>query len=225
VNDVRFIPQIPTFAYATDGKGKLYWNLFIEGEATVAGTTFKVETAYPWKGQAKLTLLANSNIQTLKIRLPGWAVGRPVPSDLYVQTAPAAADDIKIAVNGAAVESRPGKDGYVAVSRAWKAGDVVTLDLPMSVKRIRAHEKVDADRGRLAVMRGPVLFCAEGVDNGGKAYGLALPADAAFAETTFAIGGETFPMLTTDDAKLVPYCIWGNRQPGNDLQCWFKTNK
>jgi len=91
------------------------------------------------------------------------------------------------------------------------------------VKRIRAHEKVDADRGRLAVMRGPVLFCAEGVDNGGKAYGLTLPADATFAETTFAIGGESFPMLSTGGAKLVPYCTWGNRQPGNDLQCWFSA--
>ena len=92
----------------------------------------------------------------------------------------------------------------------------------MPVRRIRAHEKVEADKGCLAIERGPIVFCAEGVDNDGKAFDAAIPADAMFAESQISIGDQDFLSLkSSNGVTLVPYCIWGNRQPGNDMQTWF----
>jgi len=193
VNIVRFVPQVPSFAYASK-PGVLYWNLFMEGEADVDGVKVAVKTRYPWSGDVELTILdlppqptpsttsSTSNLN-LKIRIPGWAVGRPVPSDLYVQTEPASFMEVLVEVNGSALNGCPGADGYVSIGREWKKGDVVKLTLPMPVKRIKAHDKVSADRGKLAVEKGPIVYCAEGVDNGGKAYAATLPADATFSET------------------------------------------
>ena len=228
VNDVRFIPQVPSFAYATDGKGTLYWNLFMEGEATVDGVKVVCKTDYPWNGKATLSVGErqthdNKVLRTLKVRIPGWALGRPVPSDLYVQTQPSSVMEVTVAVNGLAVNGVPGKDGYVAIGREWKIGDTVEVNLPMPVKRIRAHEKVEADRGRLAVERGPIVYCAEGCDNGGKAYDAILPADATFTDDKITIGDKTFPSLKASNGlKLIPYCLWGNREPGNEMQVWFR---
>ena len=228
VNDVRFIPQIPSFAYATDRKGTLYWNLFMEGEAEIAGAKLSWRTDYPWSGKAVLTFLSTPtpNTYTLKLRIPGWAKGCPVPSDLYTQTQPSSVMEVSVAVNGRAVNGVPGEDGYLTIGREWKAGDTVELNIPMPVKRIRAHEKVVADRGRLAVERGPIVYCAEGCDNGGKAYDAVLPADATFTDDTITIGDKTFPALKASNGlKLIPYCLWDNRAPGNEMQCWFRDGK
>ena len=94
----------------------------------------------------------------------------------------------------------------------------------MPVRRIKAHDKVEADRGRLAVERGPIVFCAEGADNGGKAFDVVLPADATFAEGTVEIGDQSFPSLkSSSGVTLIPYCVWSNREPGNEMQTWFRT--
>ena len=158
----------------------------MEGEATVGGVKVVCKTEYPWSGKAMLTLnhltAQPLNRLTLKIRIPGWAKGQPVPSDLYTQTKPSSAMEISVAVNGRAGNGVPGKDGYLTVEREWKGGDVVEVDLPMPVKRIRAHAKVEADKGRLAVERGPIVYCAEGCDNGGKAFDAWLPADATVTD-------------------------------------------
>ena len=237
MNDVRFIPQVPSMAYASK-KGVVYWNLFVEGEATIdynddaAGGFVRVrqKTDYPWSGRAELAVLEPAPSASkdwraaiaLKVRIPGWARGRPVPSDLYVQTSPSSASDVSLSVNGERVAAKVGDDGYVTIERKWKIGDKVVLDLPMPVKRIRANEKVAADRGRLAVERGPIVYCAEGFDNGGKAYGAVLPADATFEDTTISIGDKTFPALKASNGLvLIPYFLWGNREPGNELQVWF----
>ncbi len=230
VNDVRFIPQVPTFAYASK-PGAIFWNLFIPGEAVVDGVCIRVETAYPWDGAMKLSIAgfeggSDSRDFTLKVRIPSWACGRPVPSDLYAQIDPASCDTVTLSVNGLSVAVKQGVDGYVDIARTWKPGDTVELNLPMPVKRVRAHEAVEADRGRLAVMRGSILYCAEGCDNGGKAYDAVLPADATFADDTISIGDKTYPALKASNGlKLIPYCLWGNREPGNELQCWFKTGR
>ena len=227
-NDVRFVPQIPSFAYATDGKGTLYWNLFMEGEATVGGVKVVCKTDYPWSGRVMLTVGErqahdNKGLRTLKVRIPGWAKGRPVPSDLYTQTVPSSVKEVCVSVNGFAVNGVPGKDGYLAIGREWKVGDMVEVNLPMPVKRIRAHENVVADRGRLAVECGPIVYCAEGCDNGGKAYDATLPADVTFTADTIAVGDKTFPALKASNGlKLIPYCLWDNREPGNEMQVWFK---
>ena len=93
---------------------------------------------------------------------------------------------------------------------------------PDEVRRIKAHEKVTADKGRLAVERGPIVYCAEGADNDGKAFGAVIPEGATFADGTVEIGGQSFPSLKSSNGMtLIPYCAWGNREPGNEMQTWF----
>ena len=226
VNVVRFIPQVAQFAYATCGD-VVYVNLFVESDATLrlgcGDVRVSQKTDYPWSGSVRLTVMPPRDGErfAVNVRVPGWCVGRPVPSDLYVQTAPGSMADFTVKVNGKAVKVEPVK-GYCVIDRMWMAGDVVELAMNMPVRRIRAHEKVEADKGRLAVERGPVVFCAEGADNDGKAFDAAVPADATFAESRFAIGDQVFPSLkSSNGVTLVPYCVWGNRLPGNDMQTWF----
>ena len=232
VNDVRFIPQIPSMIYATGPNRTLYWNLFASSKTAVRlqpveHVELEQTTDYPWSGKAMLRITKIISKPAprfaLKIRIPGWAKGQLVPSDLYAQTDPSSVMEISVAVDGQAVNAVPGKDGYITIEREWLTGSTVEVNFPMPVKRIRAHEKVEADRGRLAVERGPIVYCAEGCDNGGKAYDAVLPADATFADDTITIGGKTYPALKASNGlKLVPYCLWGNRKPGNEMQVWFK---
>ena len=147
-----------------------------------------------------------------------------MPSDLYTQVSPGSLADFSARVNGKAVKVSPVK-GYCVIDREWKRGDTVEISMNMPVRRVKAHDKVESDRGRLAVMRGPVLYCAEGIDNGGKAFKAVVPADATFAEGEIAIGGERFTSLTSSNGVvLVPYFVWGNREPGNEMQTWFATD-
>ena len=232
VNVVRFIPQIPTYAYATKGDD-VYWNLFIDSTAKLepAGGTVEVvqTTDYPASGEAKLVVnpVGGAREFALKVRIPGWARGRLLDSSLYEQTVPNRLADVRLEVNGEAVGLAPEK-GYQTVRRTWKAGDVVRLSLPFGVKRIRADWRVRCDRGRLAVMRGPLVYCAEAVDNGGRAKDLPLAADAAFAAKDVEVCGQKVPGLVSGDVTLVPYYAWANRGlcametwfPAKEAQLW-----
>ena len=242
VNIVRFIPQIASYTYAHRDDA-LYWNLFVASDATLKLSTGKVavsqKTAYPWKGDATLTVSPETDGATfaLNIRIPGWAVGRPVPSDLYTQLVPGTPADVKVAVNGEAIALNPVK-GYCVIRRAWKKGDKVQVTMNMPVRRIRAHEKVTDDKNRLAVERGPIVYCAEGVDNGGHVLNKVIVPDAAFADSECEVLGNRFPALTVQaisvsrglkstqtvptTLKLVPYFAWCHRGAG-EMQTWFPT--
>ena len=116
------------------------------------------------------------------------------------------------------------KKGYCEIERQWKKGDTVEVVMNMPVHRIKAHDKVEQNRGRLAVERGPVVYCAEGADNNGKAFDAILPATANFDAVAFSIVGQACLALKADNGlTLIPYCLWGNRQPGNEMQVWFRS--
>ncbi len=237
VNVVRFIPQIGRFAYAMKDDAA-YVNLFVESEATLklAGgeVKFKQETDYPWNGKVKIEVARvgaggerrgtrDERPETmnfrLNVRVPGWCVGRPVPSDLYTQTVPGSLADFTVKVNGLSVKVTPMK-GYCVIDREWKAGDVVEVAMNMPVRRIKANDKVNADKGRLAVERGPLVYCAEGVDNGGKAFDARLPRDASFTEGEIEIASEKMVSLKGGGLTLVPYFAWCHRGAG-EMQTWF----
>ena len=202
VNVVRFIPQIAQFAYATRDDAA-YVNLFVDSDATLKLKNGEVKltqkTDYPWDGKVKLTIdgIANTKSSNFKlaVRIPGWCVGRPVPSDLYTQVVPGTLDDFAVKVNGEVLKVSPAK-GYCIIEREWKTGDVVEVEMNMPVRRIKAHDNVAADRGRLAVERGPIVYCAEGVDNGERVLDKVLAADAEFTRTTCNILGNIYPALT-----------------------------
>ena len=261
VNVVRFIPQIAQFAYATRGDAA-YVNLFVASDAKLnldGGTvTLRQETEYPWDGMVKIEIAdvgcrvssvgntqpasRNPRPETmnfrLNIRVPGWCVGRPVPSNLYTQTVPGSLSDFTVRVNGDVFAFKPQK-GYCSIDRAWKKGDVVEVLMNMPVRRIKAHDAVVNDRGCLAVERGPILYCAEGVDNGGRVLDKVLAADVVFSPAKCDILGNVYPALKAPAASLrkslggkvrsepatltlVPYFAWCHRGAG-EMQVFFPS--
>ncbi|MBO4287901.1 MAG: glycoside hydrolase family 127 protein [Kiritimatiellae bacterium] len=241
VNDVRFIPQIPQFAYAKRGND-LFVNLFVDSEVTFDHAALRQKTAYPWNGNIEIDVTPKTGNArfVLRVRIPGWAYGRPVPSDLYTQTVPASLDTVKLAVNGETFPVKPEK-GYAVIDREWKAGDRVTLTLDLTPRRIAANAAVKADAGRLAVEAGPIVYCAEAADNDGRALNLALAADAALRpDQEVAIAGQRFPTLSADGLRvhkgldgvqtmtpvrvtLIPYFAWCHRG-ADEMQVWLPTD-
>jgi DUF1680 family protein len=239
-NISRFLASVPGYVYART-KDAIYVNLYVEGtgDITLDGTRkvrLTQQTRYPWSGAVKLTVSPEQpGSFAINVRIPGWARQEPVPGDLYtfLDTAPAAT----VRVNGATVPLTIDK-GYVRITRAWKTGDVVDLDLPMPVRRIVAHEKVADDAGRVALQRGPIVYAAEWPDNpGGRVRNLVLP-DGNRLSSEFrpallngvevikgrarglaydAKGGVT---RTEQELVAIPYATWANRGPG-EMIVWL----
>jgi DUF1680 family protein len=239
-NVTRFLASVPGYVYAQQGD-TVYVNLFAAGNADITledGRRLKLvqETRYPWEGAVKITVTPEREGRfALNVRIPGWARNEVVPSDLY-RFADAAPPAATVKVNGQGVAAAPVK-GYVRVERAWKAGDVVELALPMPVRRVVANTAVDADRGRVALQRGPLVYAAEWVDNGGRVRNLLLADDVKLA-TEFRpdlLGGVQVvraraAALALDDhgqvsrreqdLLAIPYYSWANRGSG-EMVVWF----
>ena len=240
-NMTRFLASVPGYVYAQQGD-VLYVNLFVASTAEVkmdGGRTLRVvqETRYPWDGAVKITVTPErSGRYALNVRIPGWARGEAVPSDLY-RFADAAAPPVSIAVNGRAVPLVLEK-GYARLERQWKPGDVVDLALPMPIRRVVAHPSVEADQGRVALQRGPIVFAAEWPDNpGGQVRNLLLGDDAILA-TEFRAGllggvqvvkGSAVALAYDDKGGVnrrqqeflaIPYYAWANRGPG-EMTVWI----
>ncbi len=173
-NVVRFVPSIPGYVYSHKD-GQIYVDLFIGGTGTIqlADQTVKLtqNTDYPWNGKVRITVEPDSPAEfAVNVRIPGWARNEVVPSDLYHFLEDR---DVKpvLKVNGAKAQPKMVK-GHARIKRRWKKGDVIELDLPMSVRRVLAHENVKDDRGKVALQHGPIVYCVEGVD---VKEGLVLP--------------------------------------------------
>lgn len=232
----RYLPQLPGFAYAARGND-LFVNLFIAGEAEVAvgGATWKVkqEGNYPRDGRVKLTLNTerrSAKLETIFVRIPGWARNEPVPGDLY-RFANHAADAPTLAVNGRPVELRNVlTNGFARLARDWRSGDVIELDLPMPVRRVVAHPNVKDCAGKIALQRGPIVYCFEGADHGGRVLDLALSADAVvtprrrddFLGGTTVLEGELVRGKDRIRATAIPYHLWSNRGAG-EMTVWLNT--
>ena len=224
----RIIPQVGGLAYAR-GDRQIFVNLYVAGEAWVKmgdGVTIRLaqQTEYPWDGRVRLTVSPDQTSEfDLCLRIPGWALGRPVPSDLY-RLADPRVPAIGLKVNGQETDPSPQNDGYVHLRRRWQVGDVVKLDLLMPVQRIYAHEKVQDDRGKVALMRGPIIYCLEAVDHPDvNIAGLVLMrnADLQAEHHTELLSGVTILQgkalaegNRTITLTAVPYYAWANRERG-----------
>lgn len=156
----------------------IYVNLFAGGTGTVVAAdqevTMSQETDYPWDGRIVIRVDPQQPADlTLRIRIPGWPREQPIPSDLY-RYADAAAKRAKLSVNGQPIQPNI-EAGFAVITRRWEPGDRVQLELPMPVRRLLAHPSVEADQGRVALQRGPIVYCIEGVDHGGRVTDLYLP--------------------------------------------------
>lgn len=204
-NLCRIIPAVPGYFFATDQKA-IYANLFASNTSNVDFNGKNVSlietTGYPWDGNVKITIDKTATSQfMLKIRIPGWAVNKPVASDLYTYKS-SKSKKVVITINGKPYAYQTDK-GYAIVNRAWKAGDIVEINLPMDVHMVKANEKVKADNGLVSVERGPIVYCAEAVDNGNQMNNLYLPASATFTTGTNVNNDDPEITLLTATAKRI----------------------
>ncbi|MFI5386320.1 MAG: glycoside hydrolase family 127 protein [Fimbriimonadales bacterium] len=283
-NITRFLPSVPGYFYAQQGSN-LYVNLFADSTADVtlgSGMHVRVEqkTRYPWDGAVRLTVSpAKSGRFAMNVRIPGWARGEAVPSDLYrfmgpvilseqaslasravegprpssqaVNRGPStrsiargsdlAQDDVTLKVNGKSVPLKLEK-GYALLDRTWRKGDTVDLDLPMPVRRIIANPNVVDDQGRVALQRGPIVYCAEWPDNpGGKVRNLLLPDNSDLRTTlrpellgsivtltgraeSLAVGKDGGVVKTNQSFTAIPYYAWANRGSG-EMIVWLPNTE
>lgn len=238
VNLVRFWPRLSEYVYGV-GASDLYVNLFAASEATasVAGTAVKLsqKTEYPWDGKVLLELVPGKPIEfAVRLRIPGWAEGRPLPSDLYHYVEPTTGK-VVLKVNGKVTEIVKEK-GYAVIRRQWQAGDRIELELPMPVRKVAGHEKVAALEGLIAVERGPLVYCAEGVDHAGKLAGLLVPPATVLRvekkpellNGVCVIKGEGLWQGDAGEPRkgtitLVPYYAWNHRGQG-EMKVWFANS-
>ena len=240
-NITRFLPSLPGYFYAKQGD-KVYVNLYAGGTADISlddgrKIVMTQATQYPWDGAVKITVAPEKQSRfTVNVRIPGWARNEAVPGGLY-QFADKNTEPVTLKVNGRPVQVTL-NEGYVALRRTWKSGDVIELNLPMPVRRVVADPRVKADIDRVALQRGPMVFCAEWPDNpNGKVRNLILPAHQTFT-TAFEPGllngvetitGKSVAVSTNADGstskteqpfKAIPYFAWANRGRG-EMIVWL----
>ena len=232
-NFARYLPLVPSFIYATR-EDQLYVNLFVAGKANVklAEQTLSIsqKTNYPWDGRVKITINSISSGESaeasLLVRIPGWARCRPVPGELYC-FADALDKQASIAINDGRIECEI-VHGFAKITRSWSSGDVIELNLPMPVRRVLSNPSVKANVGKVALQRGPIVYCFESVDNDGRSLDLGIPDDANFdVQWRSALLGGTY-VLTGDmyragqpyRATGMPYYLWSNRGPG-EMVIWL----
>jgi len=232
-NLTRFLSSLPGYAYAQQD-GTIFVNLFASGTAELHYQHQKIiltqSTQYPWDGTVKIAVAPESKTRfTLAVRIPGWARGEVLPGGLY-RFADTNTEAATLTLNGRPVKIKV-TAGYAKMDRRWAPGDVVELKLPMPIRRVVANELVVADAGRVALQRGPVVYCAEWADNpGGQVRGLVLP-DAQPLTASFAPellhGVETIhgrvrnAKQVEQDFTAIPYYAWANRGKG-EMAVWLR---
>jgi hypothetical protein len=244
----RFIPSMPGYVYGVRDNN-LYVNLFAANTATIQvngkDVTLEETTNYPWDGDISIKVLKNkAKTFNMLIRIPGWVQNKVVPSDLYSFN-----DDIlsgyEVTVNGQRVDGEL-ENGYLVINRNWKKGDVVSIRFDMPVRTVVANPRVADDRGRIAVERGPLVYCAEWADNKGiNPHYLFLPRQPKFevqpAYSILNTEGNNKPFnvtaITTQAQELdidkegriaikeaavtlIPYYAWNHRGAGK-MDVWL----
>ncbi len=227
----RLMASLPGYLYHTN-ENTVYVNLYTTNEMTAAladgDVSLAMTTSYPWDGTIRLTVNAAPENIALALRKPGWCRG------------------FTVSVNGRAADYEQ-RDGYLYLTRGWTAGDCVELTLDMPVMTVRANPRVAEDIGKLAVQRGPVVYCLEEPDNGKNLQRVYISAEAAFAcrYEPDTLGGivsvetdgcelsfdgwdddalyseEKQPAFTPRRLRFIPYYTWANRGPA-EMTVWVR---
>jgi DUF1680 family protein len=239
-NLVRFLPAVPGYIYAQK-EDQLYVNLFISSTANISIKNTNIEVVqqnnYPWDGDLKFTINPKAATDfTVRMRIPGWARNEAMPSDLYnfqsINNEP-----VSIKINGEIVNYNM-ENGYAVLNRKWKKDDKIEMILPMPVRKVVANNKLVEDQGKIALQRGPIMYCAEWIDNDGKAANIILPDNTNFTSSfkpDVLDGVEQItaqvPAILVDSTNnsvktvqqnftAIPYYAWANRGKG-EMIVWF----
>jgi uncharacterized protein len=201
---------------------------YVSCEATLSVFRLKIESGFPFAGENRIEIQTDRpHESTIALRVPGWA------------------GKIEVLLNGTSVQSKLSA-GYLLLHRSWQNGDEIKLSFEMPIRKIFARFDVDADRGRTAIQRGPVIYCFEQVDNGPDLDRLLIPVDARFQpiNSPDLLGGvvtlqgqairetknedtglysDRPPKTETVNVTAVPYYAWANRGPG-EMQIWMRVS-
>ncbi len=235
-NLVRFLASMPGFVYAQGAAGEIFINLYVSSESSFTVNArslgLAVESEMPWGSHSKITVRTDSVVPgAIKLRIPGWARNQVAPGGLYSYSARSGRTAV-VSVNGTRVTVAPNALGYVTVTRAWKNGDVIDVDLPMEPRRVTTDARVKDNRGKAAVERGPIVFAAEWPDlNGDKVLDVRVDATSLLtASSVKDFGGVTVIQAETSSlskpraqhgvARLIPYYLWANRGVG-EMTVWL----
>lgn len=240
-NVTRLIPSVPGYMYAQKDND-LYVNLFATSSTNLTIQKKPVQVVqqnnYPWDGKLTFTVSPKSSLDfNLLVRIPGWAQNQAMPSNLYT-FANAGSEKVKITINGKPVDYKI-EHGYAVLKKTWKKGDVVEVNLPMEVKQVVANENVKDDLGKVALQRGPLMYCAEWPDNNGLTSNIIVPGQSQFTseyrsdllQGVTVLKGDVQAItvdgnngVTTQRQSLVaiPYYAWAHRGKG-EMTIWFPT--
>lgn len=226
VNITRFLPSLPGYIYAVEGD-KLYVNLFIGNEAdiTIKGQDIRLmqSSDYPWDGEIHLQINTLKSLSfNLMVRMPGWAKNEAFPSDLYFF------DDkfigeTEFLLNGKKIKVSQFK-GYASLDRKWEDGDQLTVIWPMMPRRVKSNMQVKANEGMIALQRGPVIYCAEAIDQlipGGMYLVIEKNAEIQYEYQPELLNG--VGVLKGKSFKAIPYYAWANREPC-EMTVWFRES-
>ena len=230
-NICRFIPSVPGYVYAVKDNS-LYVNLYMANTMDVEVEGRKVsmsqETSYPWNGDIKVKINRNSHRKpfTLKLRIPGWVQGEVMPGGLY-QYVDGKQLSFSVLVNGEDAGGSITDDGYYTIGRKWEKGDEIDIHFDMEPRMVEADARVEADLGRVAIERGPLVYCAEWPDNAFSVREAQIPEKARFnvVEKPDMLFGIDQLVTSTPDGPLtlIPYYAWAHRGRG-EMNVWFKKD-
>ena len=243
-NIARLVASLGDYIYAkTDNS--IYVNLFVGSNTSIplvnGNVNVRMETNYPWDGKVKLNIdpVKKSKFK-IYIRVPEWYSNKVAWGELYTTT-----DDggepvhLSYTLNGKIINSNY-ENGYVVVEHKWTKGDILELNFPMEVKIIKARVELKQNEGRIALQRGPIVYCVEGADNNGKAWNIIVPENTKFESIDYKVLDESVKALTanvpvvtvsedgtllkTEKQKIIaiPYYTWANRGK-NEMQVWLPT--
>ncbi len=221
-NYCRFLPQLGSFVWSlADDEVRL--NI---PAASKLARGIEVSGGYPYDGKIAIRFTAAGKYK-FSLRIPGWC------------------EKYELKLNGKTVSEKP-VNGYVTFDREWQAGDEIQLDLQMPVRTMYAHSKITSNAGRIALMRGPVVYALESVDNGKVIPQLSINPDQQFTltradglpEGTVAISGRagldessgtalytsSKPEMKAQEFTAIPYALWQNRGEAN-MAVWIRYNR
>lgn len=236
-NLVRFLASMPGLIYAQDKRGAIYVNLYVSSDASFKvnnkDLSLSLVSEMPWGGRSRIDISAKEDVkEEIKLRVPGWARNQAVPGSLYSYLN-RVEEQTRVSINGRAFAAEVDKSGYISLDRTWKDGDVVEIEFPFEVREVIADPRVKENRGRMAVERGPIVYCSEWLDaTGGHVLDLLFDAKAELRPSFDRefYGGVTViatearkinnPLAPPQPVRLIPYYLWANRGAG-EMSVWL----
>jgi len=229
-NISRLVASVGDYIYAKNNKG-IWLNLFIgnETEFEIKGNKIpvKVDSNFPWDGKVEISISPPTETEfDFHLRVPGWITEEPVPGKLYSFVSDEK-PEFTLLINGEPANYSL-ENGYAVISRTWNKGDQITYELPLEVRELQARPEVAADQGRVAIQRGPIVYCIEGADNDGKVLNLVMASNPDFQLKDFQILDQKVKAIEfkaeengkSKTALAIPYYTWANRGK-NEMEVWI----